>query len=102
MEHLLRAGLNVEDNPFESLFFMLRLGQTCHQLKRFEEAKFYLLQTYMYAGEELFEDEDVVIYLLFFLKHLLFFFVKMCFFKVFVVVLNLRYCPDSPVDAGDL
>ena len=58
VEHLLRARSNVEANPFESPFLMLRLGQTCYQLKRFEEAKFYLLQAYMYAGEELFEDED--------------------------------------------
>src|SRR5690606_7246413 len=41
VEHLLRARSNVEANPFESPFLMLRLGQTCYQLKRFEEAKFY-------------------------------------------------------------
>ena len=58
VEHLLRARSNVEANPFESPFLMLRLGQPCYQLKRFEEAKLYLLQAYMYAGEELFEDED--------------------------------------------
>lgn len=57
-EHFLRAKSNISENPYESPFLMMRLGQSYLDHNNTEEAIQYLLRAYAMEGEDIFEYED--------------------------------------------
>lgn len=55
--HFINAKGNNEENGYDNAFIMLRLGQLYFEREQFDQAKEFLLRSYMLEGEEIFEED---------------------------------------------